>query len=148
MAIGDPPNPFVSGYRTGRLPGSGDSTPPAWDSFASGVVGGNLPASAISWSGDIASGPVHHGGIRSGGLEFPGYDRVNSAAARLTTDERLVFFLLDKLMADTERGLLTRLLENPNDAAQRAVYCDYLKEQGRYASAKMVEGGWTPGGDR
>ena len=57
-----------------------------------------------------------------------------------------IVYLLELFTTTTERGLLTTLRENPEDQATRNALVDFLKEQGREASAIAVLAGYTPGG--
>lgn len=55
-------------------------------------------------------------------------------------------FLVEMFASSVERGLLGVLFEDPERKADAEVYADYLEENGRLESAKMVrEKGYVPG---
>lgn len=46
---------------------------------------------------------------------------------------------MELLMCPTEKGLFQALLEDPEDVDTRNAYVDFLKDQGRLCSARLVE---------
>lgn len=73
------------------------------------------------------------------------YHYDNNSRSRIKADERLLLFAIDMMASTRERGIIKRLVEQPESKDCRQEYVNFLQSQGRYTSAQLVEGGWTPG---
>ena len=57
-------------------------------------------------------------------------------------------FLLEMLASSQEKIFLRALQDDPNDAALKDAYHDWLLEQGRDTSAKLIKEGFVPGKEK
>lgn len=109
-------------------------------SLQSGMVAMGEPYSYLG-GGMLASGAISCLTLPAG----QNYHYDNNSHSRSNTDERLLLFAVDMMASARERDLIKRLVEHPDSEKCRQEYVNFLQSQGRYTSAQLVEGGWTPG---